>query len=188
MPVPNKLALNALARAILCALALSANAIATAADDLEMAADAVEDDAALDAELDALLDVGAPAGAAASAGSGIKWSGYAEFAAAYTLPEPDRWSHLRARAELTGSGQLAPRARWKLTARGDVDGAFDLEDQYYPAAVRRDQRRDFMLREAYVDIGHGEWEFRFGRQHIIWGEMVGFFFADVVSARDLRDF
>lgn len=192
MPVPNKLALNTLARAILCALALSATTAATAADDLEMAVDTVaeaaEDDATLDADLDALFDVGAPAGAAAAAGSGIKWSGYAEFAAAYTLPEPDRWSHLRARAELTGSGQLAQRARWKLTARGDVDGAFDLEDQYYPAAVRRDQRRDFMLREAYVDIGHGEWEFRLGRQHIIWGEMVGFFFADVVSARDLRDF
>ena len=192
MPVPNKLALNTLARAILCALALSATTAATAADDLEMAADSVadaaEDDAALDADLDALFDVGAPAGAAAAAGSGIKWSGYAEFAAAYTLPEPDRWSRLRARLELAGSGQLASRARWKLTARADADGAYDLEDQYYPDAVRRDQRTDFILREAYVDLGHGEWEFRLGRQQIIWGEMVGFFFADVVSARDLREF
>jgi hypothetical protein len=45
-----------------------------------------------------------------------------------------------------------------------------------------------MLREAYVDVGHGDWEFRLGRQHVVWGEMVGFFFADVVSARDMRDF
>ncbi|MGZ7242354.1 DUF1302 family protein, partial [Streptococcus pyogenes] len=73
-------------------------------------------------------------------------------------------------------------------ARADADAAFDLEDEHYPAAVRRDQRRNLILREAYVDLGQGDWEFRLGRQHIIWGEMVGFFFADVVSARDMREF
>ena len=150
------------------------------------AADA-ELDSASDADLDALLDVGTPA-AGAEAATGVKWGGYAELGMAYTYRDPERWSHLRARGELTGSGQLAPRVRWKLNARAELDGAFDLEDEHYPAAVRRDQRRDFMLREAYVDVGHGDWEFRFGRQHVVWGEMVGFFFADVVSARDMRDF
>lgn len=149
-------------------------------------ADEAAADAMSDAELDSLLDLGGAG--EEGAGTGLKWGGYAEFAAAYTLPEPDRWSRLRARAELTGSGALAPRVNWKLTARAEADAAFDLEDAYYPAAVRRDQRRDFMLREAYVNMGHGDWEFRLGRQQVIWGEMVGFFFADVVSARDLRDF
>ena len=147
--------------------------------------EAAGSDAMSDAELDSLLDVGA---GEEGFGTGIKWGGYAEFAAAYTLPEPDRWSHLRARAEISGSGALGPRVNWKLTARAEADGAFDLEDAHYPGPVRRDQRRDFMLREAYVDVGQGDWEFRLGRQHVIWGEMVGFFFADVVSARDLRDF
>ena len=151
------------------------------------AADLSEDAAAADAELDALLDVGTPA-AGSEAATGVKWGGYAELGMAYTYRDPERWSHLRARGELTGSGQLAPRVRWKLNARAELDGAFDLEDEHYPAAVRRDQRRDFMLREAYVDVGHGDWEFRLGRQHVVWGEMVGFFFADVVSARDMRDF
>ncbi len=144
-------------------------------------------DTALDADLDALLDVGAPAGSG-EAGTGTGWSGYAELGAAYTYRDPERWSHLRARGELTGSGQFVPRVRWKLNARAELDGAFDLEDEHYPAAVRRDQRRDLTLREAYIDVGHDDWEFRFGRQHVVWGEMVGFFFADVVSARDMRDF
>lgn len=148
---------------------------------------ATVDSAADDAELDALLDVGAPA-AGGDAGNGIKWSGYTEFAAAYTYRDPEHWSHLRARAELGASAQLAPRVRWKLTGRAEADGAFDLEDEHYPPAVRRDRRSDFMLREAYFDVGHGDWEFRVGRQHVIWGEMVGFFLADVVSARDLRDY
>lgn len=193
MPALTHLAARlALAFTVLAAapsIALAAEPAPGAEDaDAARALDTADDagvDAASDAELDALLDVGAREGAA---GSGIKWGGYAEFGAAYTLPEPDRWSHLRARAELSGSGEMASRVGWKLTARAEADGAFDLEDDHYPAAVRRDQRRDFMLREAYVDIGHGDWEFRLGRQHVIWGEMVGFFFADVVSARDLRDF
>ncbi|MCV2217510.1 DUF1302 family protein [Thauera sp. Sel9] len=137
-----------------------------------------------DAELDALLDIGT----ASESGSGVRLSGYGELGAAYTYADDERWSRLRARLELAASGRLGERARWKLSARTDADGAFDLEDDYYPSAVRRDQRRDAILREAWVDFGAGDWEFRLGRQHIIWGEMVGFFFADVVSARDMRDF
>lgn len=166
--------------------ALADEAAAADLPDDAPAADA-DLDAASDADLDALLDVGTPA-AGSEAATGIKWGGYAELGMAYTYRDPERWSHLRARGELTGSGQVAPRVRWKLNARAELDGAFDLEDEHYPAAVRRDQRRDLMLREAYVDVGHGDWEFRFGRQHVVWGEMVGFFFADVVSARDMRDF
>ena len=173
------------ARRTLAALTLAALASGMPAMAAEEAGAEPALDAELDAELDALLDVGSPS---EPGGSGLRWSGHADLSAAYTLPAPDHWSHLRARAEVTGSGELAPRVRWKLTARAEADGAFDLEDGRYPAAVRRDQRRDFLLREAYVDVGHGDWEFRFGRQQIIWGEMVGFFFADVVSARDLRDF
>src|SRR5690606_33398679 len=29
---------------------------------------------------------------------------------------------------------------------------------------------------------------RLGKQNIVWGEMVGLFFADVVSAKDMREF
>lgn len=137
-----------------------------------------------DAEFDALLGL-EPSG---RADSGIRLSGYGELGAAYTYADDERWSRLRARLELAANGRLGERMRWKLSARADADGAFDLEDGYYPSAVRRDQRRDAILREAWVDFGAGDWEFRLGRQHIIWGEMVGFFFADVVSARDMRDF
>ena len=34
----------------------------------------------------------------------------------------------------------------------------------------------------------GSWDFRVGAQQIIWGEVVGLFFADVVSAKDMREF
>ena len=143
-----------------------------------------DDDAVDDVDLDALFELEP----AAEGGSGIKFSGYGELGGAYTYADDERWSRLRARLELAATGKLGERSRWKLAVRGDADAAFDLEDAYYPSAVRNDQRRDAIVREAWVDVGAGDWEFRFGRQHIIWGEMVGFFFADVVSARDMRDF
>ena len=115
--------------------ALADEAAAADLPDDAPAADA-DLDAAADADLDALLDVGTPA-AGSEAATGIKWGGYAELGMAYTYRDPERWSHLRARGELTGSGQVAPRVRWKLNARAELDGAFDLEDEHYPAAVRR---------------------------------------------------
>lgn len=138
--------------------------------------------------IDALFDLDTPLGATGQGGSGIRWSGYSEFSAAYTTPEPAHWSKLRARLEMAGSGQLSERAKFKLAGRLDGNGAFDLESQHYGGAVRRDQRAEFSVREAYIDTSAGDWEFRLGRQHVVWGEMVGLFLADVVSARDRRDF
>ena len=63
-----------------------------------------------------------------------------------------------------------------------------MRPRFYPPAVRDDQRAEIALHEAYVDFGRGDWEFRLGKQNIVWGEMVGLFFADVVSAKDLRGF
>lgn len=170
---------------VLSATALSALlcAGAAASDDLD---DLFDLDAPLDA-VDAPLDDVAEEQDAA-AGSGIRLGGYGEFAAAYTDGGVDRWSKLRTRFELAATGRLGGGPRFKLAARADVDAAYDVESDFYPGPVRRDQRREFSIREAYVDFGAGEWEFRMGRQHVVWGEMVGLFLADVVSARDQREF
>ncbi len=139
-------------------------------------------------EVDDLFDLDSPLVAEEPAGTGLRWGGYGELAAAYTWPEPAHWSKLRARFELATSGSLGEGMRFKLSGRVDGDAAYDLESGHYPAPVRRDQRHDAMLREAYLDLSANDWEFRLGRQHIVWGEVVGLFLADVVSARDLREF
>ncbi|MBR0568557.1 hypothetical protein J5J83_20730 [Azoarcus sp. L1K30] len=138
-----------------------------------------------DPELDALFDIGASAPAS---GSGIALGGYAEFSGAYTTAAKGHWSKLRARTELSANGNAGGGMKWRVTGRLEADAAQNLEGDFYPDAVRRDQRTDAVLREAYLDLPAGDWEFRFGRQQVVWGEMVGFFFADVVSARDLREF
>jgi hypothetical protein len=115
------------------------------------------------------------------------WSGFVRGELAYTFAGPSHWSKMLVRGELDGRGSLAENVKYKIGARLDYDFVYDATD-FFPSDVRRDQRFNALLRENYIDIGAGDWDFRVGRQHIVWGEMVGLFFADVVSAKDLREF
>lgn len=117
----------------------------------------------------------------------VNFRGFTQLETAFTYPEESHWSRGVLRTQVEASGALSPRANWKLSARLDVDPIIK-NSGFYPEPVREDQRYELMLRETYIDTGVGDWEFRIGRQHIVWGEVVGLFFADVVSARDLRDF
>ncbi|MDR2837605.1 MAG: hypothetical protein LBV49_03410 [Azonexus sp.] len=128
---------------------------------------------------------GQPAKDSADSGPGVK--GFVQFELARTVSSPDHWSKMRARADLNSQGRLNDNVKWKLGVRLDYDAVYDLND-FYPQAVDHNQRSAFDLRENYLDFSAGGWDFRLGRQHVVWGEMVGLFFADVVSARDLREF
>ena len=89
--------------------------------------------------------------------------------------------------ELSRQGQISEQVKWKIGGRFDYDAVYD-RSGYYPEPVRQDQRAGFALRENYLDIATGDWDLRLGRQHVVWGEMVGLFVADVVSAKDMREF
>jgi len=115
------------------------------------------------------------------------WHGFVRGELAYTYGSPTHWSKMLVRSELDAQGALAENVKYKVGARLDYDFVYDATD-FYPPDVRSDQRVNFLLRENYLDVGAGDWDFRLGRQHIVWGEMVGLFFADVVSAKDLREF
>ncbi|MCC6531313.1 MAG: hypothetical protein IT531_02095 [Burkholderiales bacterium] len=123
-----------------------------------------------------------------SAAAPSAWRGYLQTEFAHTYENPDHWSKARARVELGRQGRLTESLKYKISARADYDAVFDIERNFYPAEVKRDQRRDFQLRETYLDVSAGDWELRLGRQHVIWGEVPGLFFADVVSAKDMREF
>lgn len=120
-----------------------------------------------------------------SSGNGVK--GVLQFEMARTTESPVHWSKMLTRADLSSQGKLGNGIKWKLGARIDYDAVYSLYNDY-PGEVAKDQRFNLSLRENYLDISAGQWDFRLGRQHVVWGEMVGLFFADVVSARDLREF
>jgi len=118
---------------------------------------------------------------------GQAWRGYLQGELARTTGDPAHWSRADMLADLTREGRFSEKVRWKIGGRLSYDAAYD-RSSFYPQPVRQDQRAEFMLRENYLDIDAGDWDWRIGRQHIVWGEMVGLFFADVVSAKDQRQF
>jgi hypothetical protein len=124
----------------------------------------------------------------AEAEPGLPLLGFIQFEAARTVADPEHWSKLRTRAEVGSKGVLGDDIKWKANVRLDFDAVFSVEDNFYPSEVEDDQRFEVSIRETYLDVGAGDWELRFGRQHVVWGEMVGMFIADVVSARDMREF
>jgi hypothetical protein len=115
------------------------------------------------------------------------WRGFSQLEIADTYTDPEHLSKAKLRTELSRTGQFNENIKWKISGRFDYDAAYDLSS-FYPHAVRQDQRYQFFVRENYLDVSAGDFDFRLGRQHVIWGEMVGLFFADVVSAKDLREF
>ncbi len=123
-----------------------------------------------------------------SSDPGSGWRGYVQPEFAYSYEDPEHWSKARLRLELGRQGRINDVVRFKVTGRVDYDAVFDIEPGFYPRDVKNDQQRDFQWRETYLDISAGDLQFRLGRQHIIWGEVPGLFFADVVSARDMREF
>jgi len=125
-------------------------------------------------------------GGGLSAEPATRWSGWIQADTAYAWRSPGHFTHLRTLGEIAGRGQWGEGFKWRLSARANLDGAYAWSD-HYPRAVREDQRAWARLHEAYVDFSRGDWEFRIGKQNVVWGEMVGLFFADVVSAKDLRD-
>ena len=115
------------------------------------------------------------------------WRGYAQGELARTTGDPAHWSKARLLMDVTRQGQFSEQVKWKIGGRYTYDGVYD-RSSFYPPSVRQDQRSEFVLRENYLDVSAGDWDWRLGRQHVVWGEMVGLFFADVVSAKDMRQF
>jgi len=113
--------------------------------------------------------------------------GFIQLESAYTYRSPTHLSKQRTILELGTDGEISDNMSWKLSGRADYDAVFELNN-FYSSRVRDNREFDAQIYEAYLDASAGNLDFRLGRQNIIWGEMVGLFVADVVSAKDLRQF
>jgi len=128
------------------------------------------------------------AGSSPAEKSGAKWSGSFEGLGAYTYSDPTHWSRGVGRLTLAAQGELSESVKWKLGGRVDGDLVYATSN-FYLQPVKANQRFNAFWGENYIDFSASDsWDFRVGAQQIIWGEVVGLFFADVVSARDMREF
>ena len=124
---------------------------------------------------------------AKDAAPAVKVGGFFDALGAYTYRDPRHWSRGVGRLDLNAQGQFAPGVKWKVGGRVDADIVY-FTSNFYLDDVKRNQRLTAIWGENYIDFEAGGWDFRIGTQQIVWGEVVGLFFADVVSARDMREF
>jgi hypothetical protein len=117
----------------------------------------------------------------------VKLNGYVSSELAYTFASPAHWSRMLVRGQVDATGSFSENVKWKLSGRIDYDAVYNLTD-FYPPPVAHDARFELFARENYIDVNADNWNFRLGRQHIVWGEVIALFAADVVSAKDLREF
>jgi hypothetical protein len=141
------------------------------------------------ARRDALFgaDEGKEAKPAPDAKGDTKVFGFYDFVLAYTYGDPTHWSQAVNRFQVGALGDFGGGVKWRLGARVDVDPVY-MSGNFYLPDVQRNQRATAFWRENYIDFEAAGWEFRIGAQNIVWGDVVGLFFADVVSARDMREF
>lgn len=101
---------------------------------------------------------------------------------AHANANPEHWSKSIGRLELSTKGRMEG-IQWRLSGRVDLNMEYEHYNGWGDST-----NAEFSLRENYMDFSLSDWDLRLGRQNIVWGEMVGMFVADVVSAKDMRDF
>lgn len=106
---------------------------------------------------------------------------------AHHIYSPSEFSKVKEQLVLTGRGEFSADLRFRVGGRAYYDAAYDHHD-YYSKSAASDQNKDIELRDTYIDYSTGPWDLRLGKQQVVWGEAVGIFVADVVNAKDLREF
>jgi len=103
------------------------------------------------------------------------------------ISPPRKFTKLKEELQLIGNGEISKNLNFKMSGRFSYDPVYRYTDTF-PVQVRSDQQSQIELRDTYLDYSKGPFDLRLGKQQIVWGEAVGLFFADVVNARDLREF
>ncbi len=117
----------------------------------------------------------------------VSFKGFVENETAYTYADPAHWSRAVTYLQVGASGKINDNLKWKATVRGNVDPIY-IWSNFYNDAVKKDERTGFLFEETYIDTSVAGWDLRIGRQQIVWGEVVGLFVADVVSAQNQLEF
>ena len=92
------------------------------------------------------------------------------------------------------SAQLARVDQHRRWRRVLLDPANHLESDIHDfdaGPIDRWEESDFFeaeLRELYVEIVYENFDFRFGRQQVVWGESLGLRILDVLHPQDFREF
>ncbi len=113
---------------------------------------------------------------------------------AFRLHSPHQFSKVQNWLEADIDIELADWATLTTIGRVLMDPANHLEDNIHDfdaGPIDRWTSGDFFqaeLRELYLEVVYKDFDFRFGRQQVVWGESLGLRILDVINPQDFREF
>ncbi len=72
--------------------------------------------------------------------------------------------------------------------RAENESAYaSVPERYGTGDLPRKESQSFLLRETYLQFQNGIFRARLGSQQVVWGETFGYYYADIVNAKDFRE-
>lgn len=113
---------------------------------------------------------------------------------AFRLHSPHQFSKVQNWLQADVDIELTDWAMLTTIGRVLIDPANHLESNIHDfdaGPIDRWESGDFFeaeLRELYLEIVYEDFDFRFGRQQVVWGEALGLRILDVINPQDFREF
>ena len=106
--------------------------------------------------------------------------------AQHTQGTPDTASH-RHSVEFTQKAEWNSTYSFVISGRADVESAYASTPTRYSGDVVKKDSQSFFLRDNYFQYSKGPIRLKLGYQQVVWGEAFGFYYADIVNPKDLRE-
>ena len=118
-------------------------------------------------------------------------SGYVQNQSSYRLGNGSQWVSSENRLQVEMEARLHSHVSVQGIFRGIYDAVYDLRhdsDQWNSdfTGSRDALSTEYKVRELYLDATLGKWDFRIGRQQVVWGEADGLRLMDIVNPLDMR--
>ena len=119
-------------------------------------------------------------------------SGYVQNQSSYRIGgDSDQWVSSENRLQVEMDAKLHPQVTVSGIFRGTYDAIYDLRndsDQWRRdyGGSREVLSTEYKMRELYMDATLGKWDFRIGKQQVVWGETDGLRLMDIINPLDMR--
>ncbi len=119
-------------------------------------------------------------------------NGYVQNQSSYRIgADSDQWVSSENRLQVEIDAKLHPQVTVSGIFRGTYDAMYDLRsdsDQWKRdyAGSRDNLSTEYKMRELFMDVALGNWNFRIGKQQVVWGETDGLRLMDIINPLDMR--
>jgi len=110
-----------------------------------------------------------------------------EARSAYHVFEPRDLASNRLIFEPEQRVQFGKNFKAVTSFRAYAEGAFHSNQSRYAGQVASNDSLEWRVRDLYLQYQRGPWSLRAGNQQVVWGEAFGFYFADIVNPKDMRE-